>query len=352
MEPGILDKLQNPHYPLPSLSKSLGGLPGAIMLHSFSFAHFRFVLEPEDRLTLHPRNPGNTLRGAFGSTFKRLVCPTSHECRETCRQKATCPYGQIFEPSPPTDSDRLSLNQDIPRPFVFRPPNGNETTARPGEALHFDLILIGKALEYFPYFLVTFRELGDQGIGLGRGRYRIARVSMLNEDGSDVGDVYSGHDNIVRPSPFRITYKDCCRLAALRLTNNGVRITIRFLTPTLLKVDGKLVERPEFHHIIKRLRDRVNALAHFYCDDRLEMDYKSFGERAEVVRTVSCKVRWEDRDRRSWKTGLSHDMGGFVGEVTYEGNLQEFLPLLILGQYTHVGKYAVWGNGRYEVVVL
>jgi hypothetical protein len=43
-------------------------------------------------------------------------------------------------------------------------------------------------------------------------------------------------------------------------------------------------------------------------------------------------------------------MGGFVGAVTYEGDLQEFMPLVILGQYTHVGKYAVWGNGRYEVV--
>lgn len=48
--------------------------------------------------------------------------------------------------------------------------------------------------------------------------------------------------------------------------------------------------------------------------------------------------------------GPVHDMGGFVGAVTYEGDLQEFMPLVILGQYTHVGKYAVWGNGRYEVV--
>jgi hypothetical protein len=45
-------------------------------------------------------------------------------------------------------------------------------------------------------------------------------------------------------------------------------------------------------------------------------------------------------------------MGGFVGEVTYEGEIEEFLPLLILGQYTHVGKYAVWGNGQYEVRVI
>lgn len=131
-----------------------------------------------------------------------------------------------------------------------------------------------------------------------------------------------------------------------------MRITLRFLTPTSLKADGKVVTRPDFHHLIKRLRDRINALAHFYCNDMLDVDFKAFGERAEAVRTVSCHVRWEDRNRRSWKTGLSHDMGGFVGEVTYERDLEEFLPLLILGQYTHVGKYAVWGNGQYEVRVI
>jgi hypothetical protein len=327
------------------------------MLGSFSLARFRFVLEPQDRLALHPRNPGNTLRGAFGATFKRLVCPTPTDCRESCRLKATCPYEQIFEPSPPPGSDRLSLNQDIPRPFVLRPPNGIEAMARPGDVLSFDLILIGKALDYFPYFLVTFKELGDQGIGPGRGRYRIRRILALTHrpsplEGEGQGEgvpVYSATDQLVRPSPHRLTFDDCRRLASEQLTNNGERITIRFLTPTHLKADGKIITRPDFHHLIKRLRDRVNTLAHFYCQDALAVDYKAFGERAEAIRTAHCQVRWEDRDRRSWKTGLSHDMGGFVGEVTYEGDLEEFLPLLILGQYTHVGKYAVWGNGQYEI---
>ncbi|RJQ46055.1 MAG: CRISPR system precrRNA processing endoribonuclease RAMP protein Cas6 [Gaiellales bacterium] len=319
------------------------------MLRSFSLARFRFVLEPEDRLALHPRNPGNTLRGAFGSTFKRLVCPAPSECRDTCRLKATCPYGQIFEPSPPPGTDRLSLNQDIPRPFVLRPPHGHESTAGRDQTLHFGLTLIGKAVEYFAYFLVTFRELGAQGIGIGRGRYRITCVKALNDCEEEIAEVYSGSDNMVRPSFYRLTYKDCCRLAAERFPNRNC-ITIRFLTPTHLKADGKIVTRPDFHHVIKRLRDRINALAHFYCQDALDLDHKAFGQRAESVCTVNSHVRWEDRDRRSWKTGLSHDMGGLVGEVTYEGNLQEFIPLLILGQYTHVGKYAVWGNGLYEVV--
>lgn len=349
------------------------------MLTRFALAHFQFFLHSKDRLALHPRNPGNSLRGAFGSTFKRLVCPTPVECRQTCRMKATCPYGQIFEPSPPPGSDRLALNHDIPRPFILRPPHGIEAKAQPGESLHFELILIGKANDYLPYFLVTFRELEQQGIGLGRGRYEISRVVQIIEPSSvtrqpvsvtqaceserihqaengqrrtDNGaiDIYSSTDQLVRPTPHRLSFKDCRHLAAHRFTNNDQRLTVRFITPTHLKADGKIVGRPDFHHVIKRLRDRINALAHFYCDDTLDVDHKAFGERAERVQTISCNVRWEDRDRRSWRTGLSHDMGGFVGEVTYEGKMEEFLPLLILGQYTHVGKYSVWGNGQYEIV--
>lgn len=327
------------------------------MLKSFSLARFRFILEPEDRLALHPRNPGNTLRGAFGATFKRLVCPTPGECRETCRLKATCPYGQIFEPSPPPGTDRLSLNQDIPRPFILRPPNQAQPVADASRPLPFDLHLIGLAIEYFPYFLITFRELEQQGLGLGRGRFEIIRVLTLHSpsplrgegEGEGETEIYSSKDHLVRPSPHRLTFEDCRRLATEQFTTNSERITLCFLTPTHLKAGGQIISRPDFHHLMKRLRDRINALAHFYCHDRLDIDHKGFGHRAEAVRTVRCHMRWEDRDRRSWKTGQTHEMGGFVGEATYEGALDEFLPLLILGQYTHIGKYAVWGNGQYEI---
>ncbi len=59
------------------------------------------------------------------------------------------------------------------------------------------------------------------------------------------------------------------------------------------------------------------------------------------------------------------NLGGIVGEVTYAGGqggggegeqggwgaggLGAFLPLLRLGELVHVGKAAVFGNGRYEL---
>jgi len=42
-------------------------------------------------------------------------------------------------------------------------------------------------------------------------------------------------------------------------------------------------------------------------------------------------------------------MDGVIGKVTYEGELSPFLPLLLLGQYTHVGKGCVFGLGKFVV---
>jgi CRISPR/Cas system endoribonuclease Cas6 (RAMP superfamily) len=57
-----------------------------------------------------------------------------------------------------------------------------------------------------------------------------------------------------------------------------------------------------------------------------------------------------ESSRYSRRREVSHDLSGFVGEVTFEGELGMFLPYLKLGEYLHVGKNAVFGNGWYEIV--
>lgn len=42
-------------------------------------------------------------------------------------------------------------------------------------------------------------------------------------------------------------------------------------------------------------------------------------------------------------------MGGFLGDITFEGNIEPFMPLIKAGEILHVGKGAGFGLGKYEI---
>ena len=312
----------------------------------FPISRFRFELVALDLVVMPRDNKGNVLRGAFGTIFKDLCCGLS--CRKCFESplRESCAYAAIFEPSPSPGSDRLSGNQDIPRPFVFRPPTESKSRYEPGETFCFELLLFGRAIQYLAYFVVAFRELAEKGFGIGRGRCRLQSIGVQKAEEGTWLPVYSVEDQCVRPEGPSVAAQ-----AAMAESSAAVsEITIEFQTPTELKHDGSVVRVPEFHHLVRRLRDRINAIGWFYGGVALDLDFAEFGRRAESVTRVESDFRWSERDRLSTRTHQRHSIGGFLGSARYQGELTEFLPFLRLGEWTHVGKHAVWGNGQYRIV--
>jgi CRISPR-associated endoribonuclease Cas6 len=311
----------------------------------FIFAHYRFHFSPREPLEMPMFGKGSTIRGGFGTTFRRLVCIDLRLDCTVCELRYTCPYTRVFNPFVPPDAERLSKNQNLPRPFVIKPPLETKTHYLPGEPLIFDFVVVGEAINYLPYFIVAFRELGEGGFGLNRARCTFSAIEALGPSG-EVSAVYDGKEGTVRPPQTNLSWET---IMARATSFSGLReLTIHFLTPTTLKAEGELVTVPQFHHLLKRLRDRANALASFYCGEPLDLNFKELGQRAEEIREVAVKSRWVDRSRRTRK-GFAQDLSGFVGEVTYRGELEPFLPLLLLGEYIHVGKNAAFGNGWYRL---
>lgn len=87
----------------------------------------------------------------------------------------------------------------------------------------------------------------------------------------------------------------------------------------------------------------------FYGAGPLDMDFKGVGDAAERVETVDDQTQWIDRSRFARRRDVQHDLSGFVGRITFRGDLRRFLPLLHAGEYVHVGKNAVFGNGWLRV---
>ncbi|MGD0459638.1 MAG: CRISPR system precrRNA processing endoribonuclease RAMP protein Cas6 [Terriglobia bacterium] len=240
----------------------------------------------------------------------------------------------------------------------------SRTTYRPGEAFDFSLTLLGKAVDYLPYFVLAFRELAREGIGLNRAPCELERAEALTPENADFEAapaslskdqvIYSREEDVFRqPAPF--TLADWVRPRLLEWTNANRRITISFLTPTYLKFREQAVLRPDFHHVFKRVRDRLNALCTFFGPGPIDADFKGLGEAAEKVQTVKCDVHWVERYRTSSRTHQRHELSGFVGSCTYEyptdesgiSNLDLF-KWILAGELLHVGRHTAWGNGSFK----
>jgi hypothetical protein len=126
---------------------------------------------------------------------------------------------------------------------------------------------------------------------------------------------------------------------------------VNFLTPTELKTGGELIDTPEFPVLLRRLRDRVSNLRLLYQGGPLEVDFTALGKAAEEVRISRSSLRRVEVERFSSRTRQSHSLGGFVGEVEYEGGVSRFLPYLRAGEWTGVGRQTVWGKGSFVIAI-
>lgn len=316
-------------------------------LDHFTLSLYRFTLRVEEPMSL-PAYKGAVLRGGFGITFKRAVCIHSGlpPCQD-CHLLHKCPYPAIFEPSPPPDTEVLKTQSDVPLPFLIEPPDDRRTYYAPGQSLEFGVTLIGWANNALPYFIVVFQRLGEAGLGPDRARYLLNEVAAVDPL-AGVRALVLARGRVNREAHERTTsYRD---LTAPLVGLSCSRLTLHFLTPTRLKHDGRYVEQaPAFHVVLRALLRRVSSLSYFYGGQRWDTDYRGWIEQAERVRTAASDAHWVDWERYSTRQKQSMNLGGVVGWATYEGDLTPFLPLLRLGELVHVGKSAVFGNGRYAM---
>lgn len=293
----------------------------------------RFQLEGDGPLHLADLAGAVRMRGAFGLFFRRLVCPPywwTLDCR-SCRLWRTCAYPNFFMPAPPPGADRLRQNADVPRPYVFRSAEAD---------MEFEMTFVGRGCEALPFAIVAVQQLGEEGFGRTRQRYRLHRVTTLEPSPRLVFDAASPVvHNVAQTAPRTGERQD--RLAGRR--------TYRFLTPTILKAGGSVEAVPRYSTLVKRARDRVNALSTFYGAGPLDWSFREIGEKAEKIGIAAVAGGRLRHGRFSGRQHQLHDLSGFVGELTYEGPEEVFSeldPLLSLLDEIHVGKAAALGNGR------
>lgn len=224
-----------------------------------------------------------------------------------------CLPEEIFRPHRKAGPSGL---RDAPRPFVLRVRHLNGQSIGPGETFEIGLNLFAPAL--LPVFEESLRRLASTGLGPTR--------VQLDWDGLE-------------------SCSECFDLAAAALCKT---LEVFFLSPTEMKGwNGSGL--PPFEILAARARDRVSALCSLYGGGEPDLEFRGLAERARSVRAISGELTQVSASRTSSRTGQTHPLSGATGAVRYEGELDEFVPLLRAACRTGVGRQTVWGHGEIAI---
>ena len=167
----------------------------------------------------------------------------------------------------------------------------------------------------------------------------------MNRNGGEM--IYSSADKILRQNVQSVGLNEI--LPHFSRASSSDFLTINFITPTRLKFDGRLSEALEFHILFRNILRRISLLSYFHCEEEPDLDYRGLIEESLNVRVKKSNLHWFDWERYSNRQETRMMMGGFTGQVTFEGETEPFLPFLLLGEYIHVGKGTSFGLGKYQI---
>jgi len=294
-----------------------------------------------DSEAILPPYKGSTFRGVFGLALKKVVCALKLQECDQCLLKHQCLYVQVFEASqyrkPPTEARIASP----PQPFVIEPPLTSETHFNEGSSFDFNLLLFGDVNDRLPYFIYAFDQMGKIGIGKkingSRGMFSLKAVV------SDGKTIYSDKDETLKTSdsPTDLFLSD-----PIKQSDDNSRLKLILETPLRLKFQNRLKADLPFHVLVRALLRRISSLFNCYGDGEPDLDYSGLVNRAKHVGIIESDLTWYDWRRYSHRQDNAMLMGGMVGSVTYEGDIEGYLPLIDICQKVHIGKQTSFGLGK------
>lgn len=316
----------------------------------FRMTNLRFVLKPYDFIKLS-NFAGSSLRKDFLAIYKQIAClEVNNICRNGCLRAEECSYAILFEDNIPTSNNLIKQFQNPPKPFIFDSPIKGKTLFSRNEELYFDLLLMGNAFAYFPYFLASMRRLGETGLGWNRGKYKLTKIianDLVKDSVAAVFDFTSSDPDINQEVSFSLgqLYEHYSK------EYDDVReVEVAILTPLRMKRLCNDNWHLIFRTLVKNILTRISNIAVAFCDFEEFHQFPELINEANSVRIVNEDLIWEDwRNSRMKNKDPNSKLGGYRGTIKYNGDITKFWPILRLGEVLHIGKNTSFGLGRIKV---
>jgi len=314
-----------------------------MMIEKLSFRKFELSLESVEDLLVPPYK-GAMFRGAFGMAFRRSVCATGLPECHGCQLKNNCIYFSYFETEMPVEGIHfLEGPQKVPHPFVLHPPASSAVVFPAGYRFKVGVTLIGNAVVNLPYFVHTFRKLASEGLGKGKRKAELLFVEDITSP--ERIEIYNSKEGRIKPGHPAVTVSELISV----IPDHVKRISLDFNTPLRMQHHGKVLQKKEeidIRKLVSLARRRLMALSYLYCDAAPEKEPRHTGGEITIVSNTMNFFDWERFSNRHHK---KINMGGFLGKMVLEGELNDIAPVLLAGSYLNIGKNTLFGLGQYTI---
>lgn len=309
-----------------------------LFLQSIAFIRVRVTFEALEPIVL-PVYKGSAFRGCIGETLHSEVCIHRGLDCVKCDERYACPFSQLFNSFVVPEHPHQRKYTKSPHPYIIDPMPGNQTDFDTGENFGFDLALIGTASEHLPLLLRIFRRMGEAGIGKGRKQFRPVALQTLRPNME------------YEPLPY-FGQVESISLSKLPEMPGNNKITMNLENPLRIKFNGKLLlSSPPFDLLVSRLVLRLGLLAHFYCGAPWPLQEPDLSHETTGIQISNAQLQEADWRRYSGSQDTTMNFDGLIGQITYEGEgLNQWMPLIALGSWLHVGSTATFGLGKYSII--
>jgi CRISPR/Cas system endoribonuclease Cas6 (RAMP superfamily) len=287
------------------------------------------------RLEIDVANPYSLfeMKADFADIFRQVSGCSLRSC-EKCPQNPACPYHQIFSQAISPDPSAVRRFQKPPLPFVFDLPLLPKAPNR-GRTVEIGLTLAGPAANHVGSFLDAVKSMFEQRLVR---RQLVAAVEKV--ESAD----YLGNRTVLTEAGSTLALDRLFSLStgglekSVPLAPDAVSLTI--VTPLRIIKDGRPLRDLSFAALARSLFRRMSAISFYYGGIDPELDYKWLSDHCSRIGISNNGFRWVE-----WDKGLS----GIIGSGTFTGDLTDFHPFLLFGEYFHAGKGATYGFGCYRL---
>ncbi len=235
------------------------------------------------------------------------------------------------------------------------------------EKLVFALVLVGELVCYYKEFIAAIRSMCARGMGVSMVAFTLQEIYETDGFGRKQRIAVGYSDTVaalrypVRLADFEEEHFGCReKKIRLHLTAPVSLVNRTEKKNKTISYQDKLNGFPSFYQLVRSAAYRCVKLTALYACPRekeaalrAEKEIEAYMDNAASAWLEQAEVQWVSMRGPKRDDGrLPVVVAGYVGDLIFSGDFQEYVPLLSFMQFLGVGNDTVYGAGTYRLEVL